>query len=51
MAIENKKMILLEDIKGNREIAYALLEASHSLFLVKFFHQLLYILILYPHQV
>ena len=32
MAIENKKMILLEDIKGNREIAYALLEASHSLF-------------------
>ena len=32
MAIENKKMILLEDIKGNREIAYALLEASHPLF-------------------
>lgn len=32
MAIENKKMILLEDIKGNREIAYTLLEASHPLF-------------------
>lgn len=33
MDMEIKKTLLLEDIKGNREVAYSLLEAKHSLFI------------------